>query len=89
MDIRVVNMSALFWLSNVKKVRLEHFFSKSRGEPRVGARRVLSGIIFTNRSGLRWCGAPAVYGRRKALCNRWKRRSNRGVFARIFAGLAP
>lgn len=49
---------------------------------------VLSGIIFINRNGLRWCDAPKEYGPAKTLYNRWKRWSDNGVFARIMVGLA-
>ena len=42
--------------------RLRPYFPKSRGRARVDDRRVLSGIIFINRNGLRWCDAPAEYG---------------------------
>lgn len=63
-------------------------FPKSRSQPRVDDRRVLSGIIFINRNGLRWRGAPKEYGPHKMLCNRWKRWSDKGVFARIMVGLA-
>ena len=58
------------------------------GKPRVDDRRVLSGIIFINRNGLRWCDAPKEYGPAKTLYNRWKRWSDNGVFARIMVGLA-
>ena len=51
-------------------------------------RRVLSGIIFTNRNGLRWRDAPAAYGPHKTLNNHWKRWSDKGIFARMMAGLA-
>ena len=34
--------------------RLRPFFPKSHGKPRVDDRRVLSGIVFVNRNGLRW-----------------------------------
>ena len=50
--------------------------------------RVLSGVIFINCNGLRWCIAPAEHGPSKTLYNRWKRWSDMGVFARIMAGLA-
>ena len=56
--------------------------------PRVDDRRVLSGIIFVNRNGLRWCDAPKEYGPPKTLYNRWKRWSDKGVFARMMDGLA-
>ncbi|PXW66201.1 putative transposase of IS4/5 family DUF4096 [Loktanella sp. PT4BL] len=57
-------------------------------ELRVGDRRVLSGIIFFNRNGLRWSETPAEYGPPETLYNRWKRWSDMGVFARIMTGLA-
>lgn len=55
-------MSNLFWLSEAQMERLNPFFPKSHGKPRVDDRRVLSGIIFINRNGLRWCDAPREYG---------------------------
>jgi transposase len=82
------DMSDLFWLSDAQMARLEPYFPKSHGKPRVDDRRVLSGIIFINRNGLRWRDAPAEYGPHKTLYNRWKRWSDKGVFARIMAGLA-
>jgi transposase len=41
-------MSNLFWLTDAQMARLEPFFPKSHGKPRVDDRRVLSGIIFIN-----------------------------------------
>ena len=81
-------MSNLFWLTDAQMARLEPFFPKSRGKPRVGDRRVLSRIIFVNRNGLRWRDAPNEYGPPKILYNRWKRWSAKGVFARMMDGLA-
>jgi transposase len=49
---------------------------------------VLSGIIFINHNGLRWCDAPKDYGPHKTLYNRWKRWGEMGVLARIIKGLA-
>ena len=68
--------------------RLEPYFLKSHGKPWVGDRRVLSGIIFANRNGLRGRDAPSDYGPHVTLYNRWKRWSDKGVFARILVGLA-
>lgn len=51
-------MSNLFWLTEVQMERLRPFFPKSHGVPRFDDRRVLSGIIFINRNGLRWSDAP-------------------------------
>src|SRR6056297_4296419 len=80
-------MSDLFWLTDAQMARLEPFFPKSHGKPRVDDKRVLSGIIFINRNGLRWRDAPAAYGPYKTLYNRWKRWSDKGIFARMMAGL--
>ena len=81
-------LSNLFWLSDEQMARLRPFFPKSHGRPRVDDRRVLSGIIFINRNGLRWSDAPPEYGPPKTLYNRWKRWSDMGVFARMMEGLA-
>ena len=81
-------MSNLYWLTDEQMDRLRPFFPKSHGRPRVDDRRVLSGIIFINRNGLRWRDAPSEYGPPKTLYNRWKRWSGMGVFARMMAGLA-
>ncbi len=81
-------MSDLFWLTDAQMARLEPFFPMSHGKPRVDDRRVLSGIIFINRNGLRWRDAPSAYGPHKTLYNRWKRWSDKGIFARMMAGLA-
>lgn len=47
-------MSDLFWLTDDQLERMKPFFPLSHGKPRVDDRRVLSGIIFINRNGLRW-----------------------------------
>jgi transposase len=83
-----VNLSGLFWLTEAQMARLEHFFPKSHGKPRVDDRRLLSGIVFINRNGLRWRDAPSAYGTHKTLYTRWKRWSDTGIFARMMAGLA-
>ena len=81
-------MSDLFWLTDEQIERLRPFFPKSHGRPRVDDRRVLSGIVFVNRNGLRWRDAPSAYGPHKTLYNRWKRWGDMGVFARMMEGLA-
>jgi transposase len=81
-------MSNVFWLTVAQMARLKPFFAKPHGKSRVDDRRVLSGIIFINRNGLRWCDAPKEYGPHKTLYNRWKRWSEKGVFGRILVGLA-
>ena len=81
-------MSNLFWLSEVQMRRIEPCFPLSHGVPRVDDRRVISGIIFVIRNGLRWRDAPKDYGPHKTIYNRFVRWSRLGVFNRIFAELA-
>ena len=83
-----VMMNNLSWLTDEQMERLKPFFPRSHGKPRVDDRRVLSGIIFINRNGLRWRDAPREYGPPKTLYNRWKRWGDMGVFARMMEGLA-
>ena len=80
-------MSDLYWLTDEQMARLQPYFPKSHGKPRVDDRRVLSGIVFVNRNGLRWCDAPKDYGPHKTLYNRWKRWSERGIFLRMSIGV--
>ena len=68
--------------------RIEPYFPLSPRVPRVDDRRIVSGIIFVIRNGLRWRDAPAQYGPPKPICNRFIRWSRMGVFNKIFAGLA-
>lgn len=81
-------MRDLYWLSEEQMERLRPHFPKSHGVARVDDRRVLSGIIHVQRCGLRWKDAPAEYGPYKTLYNRWKRWSERGIFAKILSALA-
>lgn len=81
-------MSDLFWLSRAQMQRIEPYFPLSHGVPRVDDHRVLSGIIFVIRNGLRWRDAPKDYGPSKTLYNRFIRWSRMGVFNQIFSGLA-
>ena len=81
-------MSDLIWLSEAQMRRIEPYFPLSHGIPRVDDRRVLSGIVFVIRNGLRWRDAPADYGPPKTIYNRFIRWSRMGVFNRILAELA-
>ena len=80
-------MSDLIWLSEAQMRRIEPYFPLSHGVPRVDDRRVISGIIFVIRNGLRWRDAPKAYGPHKTIYNRFIRWSRLAVFNRIFAGL--
>lgn len=81
-------MSDLFWLSDRQFARMRPYFPLAHGAPRVDDHRVISGIVFVIKNGLRWRDAPAQYGPHKTLYNRFVRWSRLGVFDRIFSGLA-
>ena len=81
-------MSELLLLSEAQMRRIEPYFPLSHGVPRVDDRRVLSGILFVIRNGLRWRDAPKDYGPHKTIYNRFIRWSRMGVFDRIFADLS-
>ena len=81
-------MSDLIWLSEAQMKRISPYFPLSHGIPRVDDRRVLSGIIFVIRNGLRWRDAPSDYGPHKTIYNRFIRWSLLGVFNKILAELA-
>ena len=72
-------MSDLFWLTDEQMAKLTPFIPKSHGKPRVDDRRVLSGITFINRNGLRWGICACIPGRkqRKAPVKYDKRRYKR------------
>lgn len=79
----------LFWLTEEQIALLRPYFPARNGKPRVDDRRVLSGIIFVKRNGLRWRDAPEAYGPYKTLYTRWKRWKEMGVFRRMMQELAP
>ena len=81
-------MDDLLLLSDAQMRRIEPYFPLAHGVARVDDRRVLSGILFVIRNGLRWRDAPAAYGPPKTIYNRFIRWSRLGVFNRIFAELA-
>src|SRR3546814_18911319 len=73
-----VAMSDLIWLSEAQMRRIEPYFPLSHGVPRVDDRRIVSGIIFVIRNGLRWRDAPSEYGPPKTIYNRFIRWSQIG-----------
>lgn len=81
-------MRDLIWLSEAQMRKIETYFLSSRGVLRVDDRRIILGIIFVIRNGLRWRDAPAEDGPHKTVYNRFIRWSRMGVFNKIFAGLA-
>lgn len=87
-DCRSVDLSE-FWLSEEQFERLRPLLpNKVRGVARVDDRRVISGIIHVVKSGGRWVDAPACYGPRKTLYNRFVRWAGKGVWQDLFIALA-
>ena len=81
-------LTDLFLLSEAQMRRIEPFFPLSHGIARVDDRRVISGIIYVIKNGLRWRDAPREYGPHKTIYNRFVRWSRLGVFDKIFSELA-
>ena len=81
-------MDDLFLFSEAQMRRIAPYFPLSHGMPRVDDQRVISGIVFVIRNGLRWRDAPRGYGPHKTIYNRFVRWSRLGVFNKIFAELA-
>ena len=78
-----------FWLADDQFAGLEpHLPTDTRGKPRVDDRRVISGIIHVLISGARWKDAPAIYGPRKTLYNRFVRWAAKGIWSDMFHALA-
>ncbi len=75
------------WLDEEKFSRLEPVLpTDSHGVPRVDDHRVISGIVHVLKSSAR--DAPAVYGPRKPLYNRFVRWAAKGVCTDVFHALA-
>lgn len=81
-------MNALLYLSEEQLQKIRPYFPRSHGIPRVDDRRVISGIIYVLKNGLRWKDAPNEYGPYKTLYNRFVRWSKMGIFSKIFSELA-
>jgi transposase len=71
-----------------RRARIELYLPLSYGIPRVDDRRVISGIVFLIRNGLRWRDASSDYGLPKSIYNRFIRWRQLGVFNKVFAELA-
>src|SRR5579864_4012080 len=78
-----------FWLTDEQFSKIEpHLPTDTRGKARVDDRRVISGIVHVLKSGGRWIDAPAEYGPRKTLYNRFVRWAEKGVWTGLFDALA-
>jgi putative transposase len=61
-------MSDLYWLSQMR--RIEPYNPLSHEVPWVDDRKVISGVVFVIRIGVRWCDAPKDYDPHKTIYNR-------------------
>ena len=78
-----------FWLTDEQFAKIApHLPTNTRGKPRADDRRVISGIIHVLKSGARWVDAPAVFGPKKTLYNRFVRWAAKGVWVNLFHALA-
>ena len=78
-----------YWLTDEQFARIApHLPRNTRGKARVDDRRVISGIVHVLKSGGRWVDAPADYGPRKTLYNRYVRWAGKGVWVKLFQALA-
>ncbi len=82
-------MADVVLLSPAHMRRIAPFFPLSHGIPRVDDRRVVSGIVFVIRNGLRWRDAPPGYGPHKTLYNRFVRWSRMGVCSTASSPASP
>ena len=63
--------------------RIEPYFPLAHGVPRVDDRRVISGIIFVIRNGLRWRDAPREYGPHKTIYVNRRRKGDQDRRAKV------
>ena len=80
----------LFWLDELQWASIKPYIPsrKQRGPRRQDDRRVISGIVHVLKSGGRWVDAPADYGPKKTLYNRFVRWADKGVWTNLFQALA-
>ena len=77
------------WLTDAQFLKIApHLPTDTRGKARVDDRRVISGIVHVLKSGSRWVDAPADYGPKKTLYNRFVRWADKGDWTNLFRALA-
>jgi transposase len=70
-----------FWLNDERFAKIEPLLpTDTRGKERVDERRVVSGIIPVLKRAGHWIDAPADYGPRKTLYNRFVRWADKGIW---------
>ena len=82
-------MARLFRLSDEAWALLDPHMPRGRpGKPRVDDRHAVSGTLHVLTTGCRWRGVPPDYGPATAVYNRCDRRSQRGLWQRLFERVA-
>jgi transposase len=66
-----------------------HLPTNQPGRERKDDRRILSGMMHMLKVGCRWGDCPKAYGPHKTIYNRFARWSERGIWQKIFAAVAP
>jgi putative transposase len=82
-------MSDLIWLTKEQMLKIEPYFPSSHGVPRVDDRRIISGIMFVTRNGLRWRDVPSEHRPHKTVYNRFIRWSRMACSTRYSQALQP
>src|SRR4029453_75778 len=77
-----------FDLTDEEWAILEPLIPAARRSRRVDDRRIMNGVFFLLRTGIPWRDPPGGSGPYTAECNRCNRGAARGIWGRIFAGLA-
>lgn len=81
--------ASLFWFNDEQWKKIVPHLPRNRpGPKRKDDRRILSGIMHVVRIGCRWQDCPKEYGPHKTVYNRIVRRSERGIWQRIFESAA-
>jgi transposase len=82
-------MARLFWLLDGASSVVEQRLPRGKpGRPRVDDRRVISGTLHVLKTGCRWRDVPPEYGPPATVYKRYNRRSQRGLWARLFERVA-
>ena len=82
-------MARLLWLSDEVWAAIERHLPRGRpAKPRVGDRRVVSGILHVLKTGCCWRDVPAAYGPPTTIYNPFNRWSRRGLWQCLFARMS-
>jgi|SRR5579875_302989 transposase len=79
----------LFWFSDEQWAKIEPRLPANQpGPQRKDDRLILIRIMHVLKAGCRWVDCPKEYGPHKTIYNRFPRRSERGIWQKIFEAVA-